>query len=752
MTSGEAEARANSGGRADDPAGWPGTDRVAVVLPLPLSGPYDYRMPEAVALQPGDFVQVPLGRRELPGLVWGAASGEVDEAKLRRVIRRFDMPPLPADGLRFLAWVARYVMAPLGAVAKMAMSVPEALAPPEAPRGYRLAPAHAGERDYGLAPHRATPARRRVLALLAEGPARLPAELAREAGCSPAVVKGLAELGLVESVPLGHGAAFRPPDPGHAPVTLNADQAAAAEALAGAVRQGGYGATLLDGVTGSGKTEVYFEAIAAALQAGRQVLVLVPEIALSAQWLERFAARFGVPPAEWHSDLSAARRRETWRAVAFGKARVVVGARSALFLPFAALGLIIVDEEHETAFKQEDGVLYNARDMAVVRAHLGNFPIVLVSATPSLETMVNVETGRYGRVQLPSRHGGARLPELAAVDMRAEPAPRGQFLSPVLARALAETLAAGEQSLLFLNRRGYAPLTLCRACGLRVECGDCSAWLVEHRLIGRLKCHHCGFSRPTPQRCPHCRAADSFVACGPGVERIAEEVQASLPQARLALMTSDSFHGPAEAQALVQQITQGAVDVIIGTQLVAKGHHFPQLTLVGVVDADLGLAGGDLRAGERTFQLLHQVAGRAGRAERPGRVLLQTYQPEHPVLAALVAGDRDTFLAEEAAARETRGWPPFGRLAGIIVSGRDRPAVEQVAQELGRAAPRGEGIEVLGPAEAPLALLRGRHRRRLLVKAAKGAPLQGILADWLMRVPVPNAVRVTVDIDPYSFL
>lgn len=744
MTSGEAETPAKTPAAMDV--------RVAVVLPLPLAGAYDYRVPDDVIVAPGDYVLVPLGRREMVGLAWGPAKGDVDDAKLRSVIRRFDVPPLPEVGRRFLAWVARYVMAPVGAVAKMAMSVPDALEPPIAPLVYRLPAGGVDRTDKDPAQRRLTPARRRVLAVLAEGPARPLADLAREAGCGTSVVKGLVGLGLVEAVPTAPDPEIPVPDWRRSGVALNPDQEAAVAKLQQAVRDGGYNATVLDGVTGSGKTEVYFEAIAATLAQGRQVLVLVPEIALSAQWLGRFATRFGVPPAEWHSDLSPSRRRQSWRAVAFGAAHVVVGARSALFLPFPDLGLIIVDEEHESAFKQEDGVLYNARDMAVVRAHLGGIPVVLVSATPSLETVVNADSSRYRRIVLPSRHGGARLPELQAVDMRAEPPPRGQFLSPVVERALAETLAAGQQSLLFLNRRGYAPLTLCRACGHRVECASCSAWLVEHRLIGRLKCHHCGVSIPTFRTCPHCNAEDSFVACGPGVERIAEEVTAALPQARLALMTSDAIHGPADAQDLVRRIAAAEIDIIIGTQLVAKGHHFPLLTLVGIVDADLGLAGGDLRAGERTFQLLHQVAGRAGRAEHPGRVLVQTWQPEHPVLAALIAGDRDRFLAEEAAARAERGWPPFGRLAGIIVSGRDRGAVEQVARALAETAPRGAGIEVLGPAEAPLALLRGHHRRRLLVKADKSVALQTAISDWLARAPSPGTVRVTIDIDPYSFV
>ena len=518
----------------------------------------------------------------------------------------------------------------------------------------------------------------------------------------------------------------------------------------------GFSVTLLDGVTGSGKTETYFEAIATALGTGRQVLVLLPEIALSAQWLARFAARFGAQPTEWHSELTAAQRRITWRAIAEGRARVVVGARSALFLPYPELGLIIVDEEHEGAFKQEEGVIYHARDMAVVRAQMSEIPLLLVSATPSLETVVNVKMGRYAGLHLPDRHAGAKLPEVSIIDMRADPPPHGNWLSPVLLQALEMAFSQGEQAMLFLNRRGYAPLTLCRACGHRLHCPRCTAWLVEHRFRestrGRLQCHHCGFIIAVPGRCPACEEEDSLVACGPGVERLAEEASAHFPGIRLAIATSDNIRGPRAAAELVRGIEERDTDLLIGTQIVAKGYHFPLLTLVGVVDADLGLAGGDLRATERTYQLLHQVAGRAGREARPGRVLLQTYMPDNKVMLALASGERNRFLEAEAADREQTGMPPFGRLTALIVSGPDERTVERAAGALGRAAPNAEGIAVLGPAPAPLALLRGRHRQRLLLKARKDITVQPLVRCWLNAVRLPPKVRVQVDVDPYSFL
>jgi primosomal protein N' (replication factor Y) (superfamily II helicase) len=721
-----------------------------VLLPLPLAGAYDYRVPREGAPAPGSFVTVPLGGRDVVGVVWGDGSNEVAEAKLKPIRAPVDAPPLREELRRFIDWVASYTLAPPGAVLRMAMSVAEALLEPRQVAAYALSDAgraalvHPGG---GL-----TPARRRVLEALAEGAPSPAADLARRAGCGAGVVRALAARGLLKATALPARPPPPPPDWRQPGPALSSAQEIAAEELARKATRGGFSVTVLDGVTGSGKTEVYFAAIAACLARGRQALVLLPEIALGAQWLRRFAERFGAPPVEWHSDLSQAERRATWRWVAEGKVPVVVGARSALFLPFADLGLIIVDEEHDGSFKQEDGVIYQARDMAVVRASLAKLPIVLVSATPSLETTINIEQGRYERLHLPARHGAALLPEIRIIDMRRQATERQRFLAPRLVAALGETLAAGEQAMLFLNRRGYAPLTLCRSCGHRLACPNCTAWLVEHRFHGRLQCHHCGHGEPLPPLCPQCGASHSFAACGPGIERLAEEMAARFPKARLAVMASDTLSGPHAMAALLREVEEHRIDVLIGTQVMAKGHHFPLLTLVGVVDADLGLAGGDLRAAERTFQLLHQVAGRAGRAAKPGVAYLQTYMPEHPVIRALVSDDRDRFLAIEAEQRREQSWPPFGRLAALILAGPDDESVDFAARAFARAAPHMPGVECLGPAPAPLAILRGRHRRRFLVKARRGVNLQAVLREWLARVKLPSNVRLQVDVDPYSFM
>mgnify|MGYP000114244092 CR=1 FL=1 len=727
-------------------------ERVAVLLPLPVDGAYDYTVPEGTALAPGAIVRAPLGARHETGVVWGPGEGDVPAGRLRPVAAVLDVPPLPAPLGRLVDWVAGYTMAPRGSVLRMA------LAAVPGPRRRRTLYAPADAPPPGL---RWTDARRRVWAAATAHP-RPAADLARAAGAGNNVVRGLADAGALVPVTAEADADAPEPDPHRPRPALSADQAAVGADLAARVREHAFSVTLLDGVTGSGKTEVYFRAVAAALAEGRQALVLLPEIALTGQWLERFEARFGARPALWHSDLSPGRRRETWRRVAEGRASVVVGARSALFLPFRDLALIVVDEEHEPAFKQEDGVLYNARDMAVVRARLGGLPAVLVSATPSLESMANAGAGRYRHRHLPARHGGAVLPAIETVDLRRRPPERlpadddgaraPGWLAPPLVEALGATLAAGRQAMLFLNRRGYAPLTLCRACGHRLGCPHCTAWLVEHRRTGALVCHHCGEGMARPPACPQCGATDSLVPCGPGVERLVEEVARRFPAARTALMTSDTLTGPQAVADLVGRMEAGEVDFLVGTQVVAKGHHFPALTLVGVVDADLGLAGGDLRAAERTYQLLSQVAGRAGRGDDPGRVLLQTHEPDQPVMRALAEGDRDGFLAAEMEARRAAGMPPFGRLAAVIVTAAQPDAADRVADALGRRAPEGDGLAVLGPAPAPLAVLRGRHRRRLLVKARRDAPLQARLRTWLDSVHIPRGVRVHVDVDPYSFM
>ncbi|MEZ5893938.1 MAG: primosomal protein N' [Parvularculaceae bacterium] len=718
--------------------------RVSVLFPLPLGKPYDYACPEP-APPPGSFVVAPFGPREIAGVVWPSAADDAPADKLKPLVEVLPAPPLTADLIDFIDWAADYTMFPKGALLRMVMRVSDVLDAP------RLTTAFVKARDIpdGL---RMTPQRLAVLDAAGEEPLSA-AALAQGAGVSDAVVRGLADAGALTRVEIDPDPPFEAPDLARAGKALSDDQRYAAEYIEEIVARGEHKAVLIDGVTGSGKTEVYLEAAAAALKADdeAQVLILLPEIALTLPFLARVEARFGAAPAPWHSDLTGAQRRRTWRRVAEGDARLVVGARSALFLPFKKLRLIIVDEEHDTAYKQEDGVIYHARDMAVARGARANFPVILASATPSLETVVNVDEGRYDAVGLSSRFAEARLPDISLIDMRSEGPDAGEWLSPPLVRAVTETLAAGEQAMLFLNRRGYAPMTLCRRCGHKMTAPDSDAMLVEHRFENKLICHHTGFSMPKPSACPACNAVGSLTACGPGVERVAEEAAARWPKARIETLSSD-ISGPRAMRDILDAMRDGEIDILIATQVAAKGHHFPNLTLVGVVDADLGLAGGDLRAAERTYQLLSQVAGRAGREEKPGRAMLQTYQPEASVLAALASGDRDAFLAAEAEGRRRLGYPPYGRLAALTLRSEDERALERAAAALRAAAPRADGVEVLGPARAPIYRLRGVARMRLLVKARRNVALQAYLADWLSAVKISGPVRLVVDINPYTFL
>jgi len=720
-------------------------DLVAVLTTQPLDRTLDYKAPEGGCWL-GAFVEVPLGPRKVLGVVWGPGQGGFDLAKARSVIRVLDVAPMRGEMRSFLMRAADYTLTPIPAMLRLATRAPGLSDPPSMRKVYRQ-----GDE----LPARMTDARTRVLAVLEEfgGLSFTLKELAEMAGVTRSVVKGLVKLGAVREEDSPRDLPFPTLDPERAGKVLTEDQAAASKVLQAALRRGDYGTTLLKGVTGSGKTEVYLEAVAECLRMGRQALVLLPEIALTAEFLARVQVRFGVHPAEWHSGVTMTERRRVWRMVGQGDAQLVVGARSALFLPFRDLGLIIVDEEHDTSYKQEDGVLYNARDMAVLRAAMCGARVVLASATPSLESWANAEAGKYDRLELSARFGAAVLPDMRAIDMRAEKLPAGTWISPTLGAAVTNRLEKGEQSLLFINRRGFAPVTLCRACGQQIGCPHCDARMVEHRFLQRLMCHQCGETSPIPTVCPSCQVEGKLAPVGPGIERLAEEATALFPEARIAVLSSDLFASARALKAGILEIAEGGADIIIGTQLVAKGHNFPLLTLVGVIDADLGLQGSDMRAAERTFQLMRQVAGRAGRAERPGTALLQTFQPDHPVIRAILSGDEDGFWGAEAAERQAAGVPPYGRMAGIILSGSDVAQVFDLGNTLARndGAMRAIGAQVFGPAPAPIARIRGRHRVRLLVKAAKGAPLQNALAHWIKPLRLKGDLRLSVDIDPQSF-
>ncbi|WP_200798603.1 primosomal protein N' [Pseudovibrio sp. Tun.PSC04-5.I4] len=718
---------------------------VPVLVPVAVASAYSYKVPAGMNVRPGSIVRVPLGSREVIGAVWdGEPDTAVNPKKLKSILHVYDSPPIADDLRKYIDWVAAWTLGAPGMVLRMVLRSEEGLEPEALLSGVRY--------REGKEPDRMTAARERVLEHVRNGMAWTRPGLAGVAGVSSSVIDGLKKQGVLEEVMLPSTPPLPHPDPTLPGRKLTELQQGAANQLCEGIGKG-FKAFLIDGVTGSGKTEVYFEAVAEALKNNEQALVLIPEIALTSQFLERFEQRFGVRPAEWHSQVSPKRRARTWRGVANGEVKVVVGARSALFLPFHRLGLLVVDEEHDTAYKQDDRVPYNARDMAVVRGHISGFPVVLASATPSVESQVNAKLGRYQRIVLPERATGAEMPIIKGIDMRCDGPERGKWLAPAMVNEIQQTLSDGKQVLLFLNRRGYAPLTLCRTCGHRFHCENCSAWLVEHRFRGKLCCHHCGYSQPIPDKCPECSKPDSLVACGPGVERIAEDASALFPDAKVLVLSSDLPGGTERINREMKLVETGEVDIVIGTQLVAKGHNFPLMTLVGVVDADLGLANGDPRAAERTFQLLAQVTGRAGRIHGKGRGLLQTYNPDQPVIRALLSGNPEEFYAAEIESRENAGLPPFGRLAALIISGPDRVLTEKYSKSVAINSPGSEGVQVLGPAEAAMAQVRGRYRFRLLAIAPRTIDLQGFLRKWLSIAPKPTGgIRVQVDVDPQSFM
>lgn len=718
---------------------------VAVLTAQPLDRLLDYKAPASGCFL-GAYVEVPLGPRKVIGVVWGAGQGGYDPKKIRSIIGVIDVPPMREEMQKFLAKVADYTLTPLSAMLRLATRAPGLTDTPGMRRIYGLG---------DVEPDRMTPAREKVIGVLEDhdGMRFTAGELSAMAGVTSSVVKGLVKLGVLIEYETPRDVAYPHLDPQQAGKNLTGDQAQVSAILREKVASQTYSTALLKGVTGSGKTEVYLEAVAECLAQGRQALVLLPEIALTVEFLDRVEERFGARPAEWHSGVTVTERRRCWRMIGEGKAQLVVGARSALYLPFQNLGLIVVDEEHDQSYKQEDGVLYNARDMAVLRSSICGATVVLASATPSLESWANAKAGKYQRYDLAQRFGAAELPDMQAIDLRKDELASGHWISDTLAREVFARLDRKEQSLLFLNRRGYAPVTVCRACGHQIGCDDCDARMVEHRFQGRLMCHQCGETKPMPEVCPSCQVEGKLAAVGPGVERLAEEAEARFPDARIAVLSSDMSMTARSLKERIKSIADGEADIIIGTQLVAKGHNFPLLTCVGVIDADLGLQGSDLRAAERTFQLIRQVAGRAGRADKKGTAYIQTLQPDHPVIQAILSGEEEAFWAAEAAQREQAGVPPYGKMAGIVLSGPDLAVVFDVAQYMVRNAEPLHRInaEVFGPAPAPIARVRGRHRVRILVKAAKGTLLQPALAAWQASIKPPNNLRISIDIDPQTF-
>ena len=720
-------------------------DIVKVLIPNVANAGYDYRLTAPADL--GTFVRVNVMRRPYIGVVYGIGDSGLAPEKIRDTTDVFPWH-LSVSDLQWIQKMSDWTLMTPGAVLRLIVNVPDAFSPPRTEQLY----------GYDFESNvRMTDARQSVADAFAsnDNEPMSASDIQNIAHVSAAVVKTMINRGVL--IPRdtrtrdANDFDYKYQDMGT--VQLNTEQSAAAAEIAAAIDNGGYSAFVLDGITGSGKTQVYFDAAWRAYSHGKSVLLMMPEIALTAQFISRYEHRFGAPPVVWHSNLTAARRRAIWRGVLTGKIRMVVGTRSALFLPWQDLGLIVVDEEHDTSYKQEDMGNYHARDMAVLRAKISGFPIVLTSATPSAETLQNVADGKYRCLKLTSRFGGATVPTIETIDMRANrplpynlpsdddaAAPQNGYLSPNLCNAIQETLNAGRQTMLFINRRGFAPIVQCKKCGWVAQCPDCSVGMTYHKHMGKLLCHMCGRMAPMPTKCPNC--GDNVSCRGAGLEKIQEEVSIKFPSARTALVSSDTIISRQALERIVHKMENGETDIVIGTQILAKGHHFPNLTLVGVVDADMGLFGTDFRAAEHTFQQLFQVAGRAGRGDAPGRVLLQTYQPENPVLTAICNGDRDAFMASDMAARRAAKMPPYGQLIAVIIESQRETVLKKFCADLSAAAPTAAGVKIMGPIAAQIYQVRNWYRMRFLVAGDARAKLQPLVRHWIDKVRTPSNVRV----------
>lgn len=711
-----------------------------ILLPMPFNEAFDYQVPNGMLLQKGDFVEVPLGAQKRAGVVWGFEPPKTQIDKVKPINRKLEIPPLSSDLISFIEWVARYHVTYIGNILAQVLRPQEILQ--DGPFRNEII---MGEGDFD----RLTASREKLLNFVkTQSQSLARQELAAQSGASVSIISQAIKAGVLKEVKTETDAPFPEPNTQfHS--ELNDAQAAAVHAIISETRP-----CLLDGITGSGKTEVYLETIARLIENDEkaQILILLPEIALTQAIIARIETHFGARPIEWHNEISIAAKRRAWRQINRGNARIIIGARSAIFLPFQNLKLIVVDEEHDTSFKQEDGLRYNARDLAVVRAKFSGARLILASATPSLESRNNAKTQKYRHLFLKTRFGQAALPNIELVSLKEFPPPKEKWLSPLMIEGIADSLSRKEQALLFLNRRGYAPHVLCTRCGHRMMSPNSDSWLVEHRFSGQLVCHLTGYSIKKPVNCPACNGFDTLSSIGPGVERIAIEVKELFPKANIEILSSDTALNPHTLREIVERMEKGEIDILIGTQIVAKGHNFPNLTFVGIVDGDLSLKGGDPRAGERTYQLLTQVAGRAGRTGLKSRAMIQTYYPDNEAFQALLNNDREGFLNIESDMRALTGLPPFGRLASLQLMAKSDEALDNAKDIVNAALINAEGIEVFGPAAPPIALIRGWRRLRYLVKSEKNVDISAFVLAWRKRIKLPATVRLIIDIEPYSFM
>ena len=728
----------------------------SVIVSLHKSVPqstFDYACQKIQKLEVGQIVKVPFGKKAAWGVIEKLQEDRKD-IQIKQIIKVFDGYILSGYLMRFINWVAEWNFTSKGSVLKLVLSNIDIIEKENKPIGWIMNTNPDISKLKKLFPNfKLTKKRKQIIRTLSQTKPILTKELIDQTGVSKRTISELKKLNIINSMEVSSDISL--PEfkvLRNSNIILNSSQRNAVEKINRIKSNNKFDAVLLDGLTGSGKTEVYFEIIAETLKQRKQALVLLPEIYLSSEWSMRFKNSFGITPLVWHSNLSKKVRRETWDQIIKGKVNVIVGARSALFLPFRTLGLIVIDEEHDHSFKQEEGVLYNARDMGIIRAKIENIPVILSTATPSLETWQNTQTKKFSHIELPKRIGDAELPRVKLIDMKGVNLPYNKWISPTLKDEISKNLVNRNLTLLFLNRRGYAPLKLCSSCGYRLGCKNCQSWLVEHKKNNLLICHQCGIQQKLPEICDECSEKETFISCGPGVERLEEEILDYFPDIRIEILSSDTIQSSEIMNDFLKRIRNGKIDLIIGTQIISKGHNFKNLTLVGVIDADMSLSGGDLRASEKAFQVLHQVSGRAGRENKKGLVVIQTYDPKNQVIEALSKNNRDEFLKIESKHRKEINLPPFGKLAAIIISSKNQRELEAFSINLKKKSPSFQNVMILGPAPAPMYYLRGKYRYRFLIKSTKEVNIQKVIKDWVYKIKIPYTIKLVVDIDPYSFL
>lgn len=719
-----------------------------ILLPIIFDKSFSYYVNDAFNIEVGDVVLVNFMNRNCYGIVTKVEEElEKSNFKMKTILAKDDELKISPNLIKLIEFAASYNLAPKGLFLKLAISILNSSKIKENSQVFCKINKNPPQNV------KITPKRQEIIDLFGKKSEILLSEIVNLAKTSSSTVNSLVKNGILTKE-IKKIAQKREKFPEIEPnlfklKELSSDQQNAADFLNKKIAQNQHSVTLVDGVTGSGKTEIYFNVISKILkEKSGQILILLPEIILVNQLIKRFENIFNFKPQIWHSKINNNQKRDIFYALNNGEIEILISTRSAIFLPFSNLKLIIIDEEHEASFKQEDIVNYHGRDMAIARAKFENIPVILSSATPSLETFVNAKSGKYEHLILKSKFFNNKKTQIELVDMKNSDLEKGCFISKELEKEMQNCLENKKQILLFLNRRGYAPLTLCKSCGHKISCKDCSSYMSYHQSLNKLICHHCGSESKFNIACENCEEEDSFVTLGAGVERIHEEVKSLFPLSKTALMTSDSLNNQEESTKIIEKIINNEVDVIIGTQIIAKGHHFPNLSLVGIIDGDSSFNNANLRAGEKSFQLLTQVIGRAGREKHPAKIFLQSYNINNLVFKYIIEQNRDDFFNLEIQNRQIMQMPPFGKMIAIIFISKNEDLAINCGKMIVSHFPNQENIEIFGPAPMPISKIRKNYYYRVLVKSDKKLNIQKLINNIISSFKTPNQVRIKIDVDP----